>query len=75
AKRRSTRASTSRGIRPVVAFELEFYLFAAQLADGMPQYPRDRLSDDRDDQPNMHIERLSRFSDVLHEMVEAACEQ
>lgn len=64
-----------RGIRPVVAFELEFYLFAAQLEDGMPKYPRDRLSDDRDDQPNMHIERLSRFSDVLHEMVDVACMQ
>ena len=64
-----------RGIRPVVAFELEFYLFDAQLEDGMPRYPRDRLSDDPDDQPNMHIERLSRFSDVLHEMVDVACEQ
>ncbi|MGE8576895.1 MAG: glutamine synthetase, partial [Burkholderia contaminans] len=64
-----------RGIRPVVAFELEFYLFAAQLEAGMPKYPRDRLSDDRDDQPNMHIERLSRFSDVLHEMVDVACMQ
>ncbi|QCP53126.1 glutamine synthetase [Trinickia violacea] len=64
-----------RGIRPVVAFELEFYLFDAQLEDGMPRYPRDRLSGDPDDQPNMHIERLSRFSDVLHEMVGVACEQ
>ncbi|WP_420212144.1 glutamine synthetase family protein [Burkholderia aenigmatica] len=64
-----------RGIRPVVAFELEFYLFDAQLEEGMPKYPRDRLSDDRDDQPNMHIERLSRFSDVLHEMVDVACKQ
>jgi glutamine synthetase len=64
-----------RGIRPVVAFELEFYLFDAQLEEGMPKYPRDRLSDDRDDQPNMHIERLSRFSDVLHEMVDVACGQ
>ncbi|MCA8413153.1 MAG: glutamine synthetase family protein [Burkholderia multivorans] len=72
---RVLRRFAARGIRPVVAFELEFYLFAAQLADGMPQYPRDRLSDDRDDQPNMHIERLSRFSDVLHEMVDAAREQ
>ncbi|MDR8080817.1 glutamine synthetase, partial [Burkholderia cenocepacia] len=35
------------GIRPVVAFELEFYLFDAQLEEGMPKYPRDRLSDDR----------------------------
>ncbi|MCO8649009.1 glutamine synthetase family protein, partial [Burkholderia multivorans] len=72
---RVLRRFAARGIRPVVAFELEFYLFAAQLEDGMPQYPRDRLSDDRDDQPNMHIERLSRFSDVLHEMVDAAREQ
>ncbi|KVX21437.1 glutamine synthetase [Burkholderia ubonensis] len=72
---RVLRRFAKRGIRPVVAFELEFYLFAAQLADGLPQYPHDRLSDDRDDQPNMHIERLSRFSDVLHEMVEAAREQ
>ncbi|MBN3836828.1 glutamine synthetase family protein [Burkholderia sp. Ac-20344] len=64
-----------RSIRPVVAFELEFYLFDAQLEEGMPKYPRDRLSDDRDDQPNMHIERLSRFSDVLHEMVDVACLQ
>lgn len=37
--------------------------------------PRDPLTDDEDDQPNMHIERPSRFSDVLHEMVEAAQEQ
>lgn len=64
-----------RGIRPVVAFELEFYLFDSQFKEGMPQYPRDRLSGDSDDQPNMHIERLSRFSDVLHEMVDVAREQ
>lgn len=61
-----------KGIHPVVAFELEFYLFDKQLREGQPQYPRDRLSDDADDQPNMHIERLSRFSPVLDEMVEAA---
>lgn len=64
-----------RGIRPVVAFELEFYLFACQLEGGLPQFPRDPLSDDPDDQPNMHIERLSRFSEVLDEMVVAANEQ
>ncbi|MGH8354366.1 MAG: glutamine synthetase family protein [Pseudomonas sp.] len=64
-----------RGIRPVVAFELEFYLFGKRLQDGLPQFPRDPLSDDPDDQPNMHIERLSRFSPVLLEMVEAAREQ
>ncbi|MGF6693376.1 glutamine synthetase [Metapseudomonas resinovorans] len=64
-----------RGIRPVVAFELEFYLFDRKLQDGLPQFPRDPLCDDEDDQPNMHIERLSRFSSVLHEMVEAANEQ
>ena len=51
----------ARGIRPVVAFELEFYLFDKALKDGLPQYPRDDLSGDADDQPNMHIERLSRF--------------
>ncbi|MCU1752006.1 glutamine synthetase family protein [Pseudomonas sp. 6D_7.1_Bac1] len=61
-----------KGIHPVVAFELEFYLFDKQLREGQPQYPRDVLSDDADDQPNMHIERLSRFSPVLDEMVEAA---
>ncbi|ROM94442.1 glutamine synthetase family protein [Pseudomonas brassicacearum] len=61
-----------KGIHPVVAFELEFYLFDKQLREGQPQFPRDRLSDDADDQPNMHIERLSRFSPVLDEMVEAA---
>ncbi|APC19167.1 glutamine synthetase [Pseudomonas frederiksbergensis] len=61
-----------KGIHPVVAFELEFYLFDKQLRDGQPQYPRDLLSDDADDQPNMHIERLSRFSPVLDEMVEVA---
>ncbi|WP_028631116.1 glutamine synthetase family protein [Metapseudomonas resinovorans] len=64
-----------RGIRPVVAFELEFYLFDRKLQNGLPQFPRDPLCDDEDDQPNMHIERLSRFSSVLHEMVEAANEQ
>jgi glutamine synthetase len=64
-----------RGIRPVVAFELEFYLFDARLANGLPQFPRDPLCDDRDDQPNMHIERLSRFSGVLDEMVEVTREQ
>ncbi|WP_283190395.1 glutamine synthetase family protein [Pseudomonas sp. PMCC200344] len=62
----------SKGIHPVVAFELEFYLFDKQLRDGQPQFPRDLLTDDADDQPNMHIERLSRFSPVLDEMVEAA---
>ena len=61
-----------KGIHPVVAFELEFYLFDKQLLDGLPQFPRDPLSDDADDQPNMHIERLSRFAPVLDEMVEAA---
>ncbi|MBT8769377.1 glutamine synthetase family protein [Metapseudomonas boanensis] len=64
-----------RGIRPVVAFELEFYLFDRKLKDGLPAFPRDPLCEDEDDQPNMHIERLSRFSNVLHEMVEAANEQ
>ncbi|MCY1346766.1 Gamma-glutamylputrescine synthetase PuuA [compost metagenome] len=64
-----------RGIRPVVAFELEFYLFDRKLQDGLPQFPRDPLCEDEDDQPNMHIERLSRFSSVLHEMVDAANEQ
>ncbi|WP_277405105.1 hypothetical protein, partial [Burkholderia sp. Ac-20349] len=48
----SPNSERGRGIRPVVAFELEFYLFDAQLEEGMPKYPRDRLSDDRDDQPN-----------------------
>jgi hypothetical protein len=61
-----------RGIRPVVAFELEFYLFERALKEGLPQFPRDPFSDDPDDQPNMHIERLSRFSDVLRDMVETA---
>jgi glutamine synthetase len=64
-----------RGLRPVVAFELEFYLFDGKLKDGLPQYPRDPLCDDEDDQANMHIERISRFSDVLHEMVDTAREQ
>jgi glutamine synthetase len=61
----------SKGIHPVVAFELEFYLFDKKLRDGMPQFPRDELTDDADDQPNMHIERLSRFAPVLDDMVEA----
>ncbi len=62
----------ARGIRPVVAFELEFYLFDKALRDGLPQYPRDDLSGDADDQPNMHIERLSRFADVLDDITETA---
>ena len=61
-----------KGIHPVVAFELEFYLFDKQLRDGLPQFPRDELTGDGDDQPNMHIERLSRFSPVLDDMVETA---
>nr|WP_010460294.1 glutamine synthetase family protein [Pseudomonas mandelii] len=61
-----------KGIHPVVAFELEFYLFDKKLRDGLPQFPRDDLTDDTDDQPNMHIERLSRFAPVLDEMVEAS---
>jgi glutamine synthetase len=61
-----------KGIHPVVAFELEFYLFDKKMRDGQPQFPRDLLSDDEDDQPNMHIERLSRFSPVLDDMVETA---
>jgi glutamine synthetase len=61
-----------KGIHPVVAFELEFYLFDKKLRDGLPQFPRDDLTDDADDQPNMHIERLSRFAPVLDDMVEAS---
>ena len=38
-----------KGIHPVVAFELEFYLFDKQLRDGLPQFPRDHLSDDAGD--------------------------
>ncbi|MEK8080374.1 glutamine synthetase family protein [Pseudomonas sp. XK-1] len=64
-----------KGIRPVVAFELEFYLFDKSLKEGLPQFPRDDLSGDADDQPNMHIERLSRFSEVLDDMTETAREQ
>lgn len=64
-----------KGIRPVVAFELEFYLFDRALKEGLPQYPRDPLCGDEDDQPNLHIDRLSKFSAVLHEIVEVANEQ
>ena len=64
-----------RGIRAVVAFELEFYLFDRSLKDGLPQFPRDPLCGDADDQANLHIERLSRFSTLLHEIVETAKEQ
>jgi glutamine synthetase len=60
-----------KGIHPVVAFELEFYLFDKKLRDGLPQFARDDLTDDADDQPNLHIERLSRFAPVLDDMVEA----
>jgi glutamine synthetase len=62
----------AKGIQPVVAFELEFYLFDKKLRDGLPQFPRDGLTDDADDQPNMHIERLSRFAPVLDDMVAAS---
>ncbi|WP_231421751.1 glutamine synthetase family protein [Pseudomonas sp. Leaf59] len=65
----------NRGIHPVVAFELEFYLFDKKLANGLPQFPRDPLSDDTDDQPNLHIERLSRFSAVLDDMAQTARDQ
>lgn len=61
-----------KGIFPVVAFELEFYLFDRQLRDGLPQFARDGATDDADDQPNMHIERLTRFAPVLDDMVETA---
>jgi glutamine synthetase len=59
-----------KGIHPVVAFELEFYLFDKKLATAC-RNSRDELTDDADDQPNMHIERLSRFAPVLDDMVEA----
>jgi len=62
----------AKGTHPVVAFELEFYLFDKKLRDGLPQFPRDDLTDDVDDQPNMHIERLSRFAPVLDDMVAAS---
>ncbi|RMP59322.1 hypothetical protein ALQ18_00152 [Pseudomonas marginalis pv. marginalis] len=65
----------TKGIHPVVAFELEFYLFDKQLDNGLPQYARDRLSGDADDQPNLHIERLSRFSEVLDDMAQTARDQ
>ncbi|WP_433705847.1 glutamine synthetase family protein [Paraburkholderia sacchari] len=65
----------TRGLKAVVAFELEFYLFDAKLSEGLPRHARDPLCDDEDNQPNMHIERLSRFAPVLHEMVETAREQ
>lgn len=61
-----------KGIHPVVAFELEFYLFDKKLDNGLPQFPRDPLSDDADDQPTLHIERLSRFGDVLDDMAQTA---
>jgi len=61
-----------KGIFPVVAFELEFYLFDRQLREGLPQFARDAATDDADDQPNMHIERLTRFAPVLDDMVETA---
>ena len=64
-----------KGIHPVVAFELEFYLFDKQLDNGLPQFARDPLSDDADDQPNLHIERLSRFSEVLDDMAQTAKDQ
>ena len=64
-----------QGIHPVVAFELEFYLFDKQLENGLPQFARDPLSGDADDQPNLHIERLSRFSDVLDDMAQTAKDQ
>ena len=64
-----------KGIHPVVAFELEFYLFDKQLDNGLPQFARDPLSNDADDQPNLHIERLSRFSDVLDDMAQTAKDQ
>jgi glutamine synthetase len=61
-----------KGIHPVVAFELEFYLFDKKLDNGLPQFARDPLSDDADDQPTLHIERLSRFSEVLDDMAQTA---
>ena len=64
-----------KGIHPVVAFELEFYLFDKKLDNGLPQFARDPLSDDADDQPNLHIERLSRFSEVLDDMAQTAKDQ
>ncbi|AZF31423.1 glutamine synthetase family protein [Pseudomonas sp. R4-35-07] len=61
-----------KGIHPVVAFELEFYLFDKKLDNGLPQFARDPLSDEADDQPTLHIERLSRFSDVLDDMAQTS---
>nr|WP_314480973.1 glutamine synthetase family protein [uncultured Pseudomonas sp.] len=66
---------THRGIHPVVAFELEFYLFDRTLKAGLPQFSRDPFTGDEDDQPNLHIERLSRFGDVLRDMAATANSQ
>ena len=62
----------AKGLKPVVAFELEFYLFDKALEQGLPQFPRDPLTGDRDDQACMHIERLTRFSAVLDEIAQTA---
>ncbi|TCV66179.1 MULTISPECIES: glutamine synthetase family protein [Pseudomonas] len=61
-----------KGFYPTVAFELEFYLFDKSSKDGVPRPPQGKLCDDPDDQPNMHIDRISRFAPVLTDMVDAA---
>ena len=52
-----------KGIHPVVAFELEFYLFDKKLRDGLPQFPRDDLTDDASDVAGLpFMDMLYRFS-------------
>ncbi|MBK1665149.1 glutamine synthetase [Rhodospirillum rubrum] len=62
----------AKGLFPTVAFELEFYLLSQDRPDGLIAPPRDPLSGRADLHPAMHIERLSRFSDVLHAIIDAA---
>ena len=69
---RVVRRLNERGLFPIVAFELEFYLCDNVLEQGLATPPCDRLAGQRDDQPCMHIDRLARFSDVLTDIADTA---
>ncbi len=66
----------SSGYRPVVAFELEFYLFdLKRTPDGLVQAPLGQLTGQRDTYAVMGIDRLADFGKCLSDISRTCAEQ
>ncbi|WP_229753553.1 glutamine synthetase family protein [Amphritea balenae] len=64
------------GYHPVVAFELEFYLFDLQASNnGNPKPPSGTLSSREDGIAVLSLERLSDYGDLLSEIIQRCEEQ